>query len=818
MSTHPGCSQARLLVNFQSDWHVGEGAGQPGHIDRLVRRHPEDNLPFVPAKTLTGIWRDACEAVAAGLGQGWDEWVAVAFGDQPALRQAGQKDYGSPIRPASLAVRPARFSEILRQHLVRPENTSLRQAVTFIKPGVKIDRQSGQAVDQCLRFEEVVRGGVTLQSAVTLTGLDERSNAAAWALLWAGTRVVERLGGKRRRGLGRCQFTLAGLPWSEAELLAILAQHAPDVPEPRQVSLQAAAAPVTTTEAAWFILPLQLTLAQPVVVPARTTGNVVESLDFIPGTYLLGPVTRCLGPLIRQHLQRDLLPLVAGGEVRVTNAYVQVPAGPQRCLPLPLSLYAAKDGGGLKKGGRVWNRLRETAPLGQQVKPHASGYVGPCSDGTRPAFVESRGLCQQTTHNTVEDESQRPTEAVGGVYTFEAIRAGTTLCAELRIRRELVDALPARWWGPLAGEVRLGVAKKDDYGLALLESGAPRQEVAGEVSPTLQGVQPGSTSQALAVWLLSDVLMRDEHLRQAPTIASLIRELETSFQRHGSPVRLRKRDAAGEPTAPLPAVVRTRRTESWHVGWGLPQPSRIGLMAGSCIVLDIEGTVPPPSIVRAVELEGIGERRGEGFGELSFNHPLVTGEVAELKTRVAPVSRSGSGGTAVPPPIAASEAAEFGYGRLLEKAAWRQAIQRGAAQLGGASDWRWRNLHWSDKKPKNSQLGMLRALVAQLTAPGENSLTDWLTHLESLAAGRERWPEAARQALADLASHPGRVWEWLADSDWPTITDAARQALRSELWPLAVRALLLASVQGEVREREHGGTTPSRPGVQAERR
>src|SRR5882724_73662 len=80
----------RLRLKMESDWHIGAGAGRPGDVDRLVRRD-EDELPFVPGKTLTGIWRDACERVALGLDDGapgaWSRWIPFLFGDQ-----AGQPD------------------------------------------------------------------------------------------------------------------------------------------------------------------------------------------------------------------------------------------------------------------------------------------------------------------------------------------------------------------------------------------------------------------------------------------------------------------------------------------------------------------------------------------------------------------------------------------------------------------------------------------------------------------------------------------------------------------------------------------------------
>lgn len=79
-----------LDITMLSDWHIGNGAGRVGDIDSLVQRDYH-GLPYIPAKTLTGIWRDACELVATGLDNGipatWTQWVIYLFGDQPALEQ-----------------------------------------------------------------------------------------------------------------------------------------------------------------------------------------------------------------------------------------------------------------------------------------------------------------------------------------------------------------------------------------------------------------------------------------------------------------------------------------------------------------------------------------------------------------------------------------------------------------------------------------------------------------------------------------------------------------------------------------------------------
>src|SRR5438128_1661025 len=127
----------RIRLRMESDWHVGSGMGRPGNIDRLIVRD-SDGLPFVPAKTLRGILRDA---------------------------------------------------------------------MTFVKPGVKIDRRSGHAQTDFLRFEEMARVGTVLEAECRLTVSEELCELAS-ALLIASARLVERLGGKRRRGPGRCRLEI----------------------------------------------------------------------------------------------------------------------------------------------------------------------------------------------------------------------------------------------------------------------------------------------------------------------------------------------------------------------------------------------------------------------------------------------------------------------------------------------------------------------------------------------------------------------------------------------------------------------------------
>ena len=127
------------------------------------------------------------------------------------------------------------------------------------------------------------------------------------------------------------------------------------------------------------------------------------------------------------------------------------------------------------------------------------------------------------THNTVEDTVQRPTSDVGGVYSREAIAAGMLLRTELRLHPIVTEAIQAHhvtWWERLNGTCRMGVSRKDDYGLVKLSVQGPPQPVPSISHFDLEHIN------RLTVWLLSDVLVRDDALRPAVVNDCLCKALE----------------------------------------------------------------------------------------------------------------------------------------------------------------------------------------------------------------------------------------------------------------------------------------------------
>lgn len=769
-----------------SDWHIGTGAGRPGDIDSLVQRD-SDGLPYIPAKTLTGIWRDACELVAYGLDTGdedgtWHQWVTYLFGDQPALADQAEEQ---PPQPAALSIRAAHLPAKLRQAIA--SKSALKEAISFIKPGISIDPNSGCAEENFLRFEEMVRAGTILNvdCELNLESLEPDQQNAAFTLLVAGSIMVERLGGKRRRGAGKCELKVVDKP----ELyLQWLEKNFDQAPEPPQL----AASEVDTlswnvqTEArnsSWVTIGLRIKAESPLIIAKRTIGNITETLDYIPGSHLLRLIRRKL-----QHFKINLDGPIAHGDIVVTNGTVEISGQPGR--PVPYALFADKLKGGLSKGCLVYNRFQESEASAQgQLKGERIGYIGKAEDALPTYSKVSTGV---ETHNTIKDDVQRPTEDVGGVYSYEAINPGTIFRAELRLPALLADQFSQQdknWYRNLASKKRkerLGLSKKDDYGAISIEVDNPRD---AHADVKLHG-------KTLMVWLLSDLQLRNERLRPDASVDALIAALKQHLG-----IDLKVRHAQGL----LSMMARQSRLESWQVRWGLPRPSLVGLAAGSCFVFEVEGE-PDPAQLAQLQVTGIGDRRSEGFGQICFNDPLLTRPTSSLtvKSIDAPVPDNHSS-------LLQTNDNErvVAYAQIIEQAAWRQAIRREALAKSISAVNRSSALGFGSELPTNTQLGALRSITNRLKSIQDAKLAlNWLTHLEKIENRRDKWTSDSRQKVRQLLTDQNQIWKVLGFEDRAfirsiTLTHNGEQRLKQLLWAEAVKTLIDASMRAHKRDAEN---------------
>jgi len=855
-------SPFKIRLEMKSDWHVGTGAGRPGSVDKLIARDV-DGFPFVPAKTLNGIWRDAMETLTLGLDGGiegnWSKWVEAIFGIQPNQLQGVQpnetqadelqrrvKNSDATYSFSLLSVQPARLSQNLRGKIdkaineisdeaQRQQRRKLLSALTFIKPGVSIDEQTGTAITDFLRFEEMGRVGTVLETECVLNfdTLDSESQKIISALLLLSAKLVERIGGKRRRGAGLCELKIIDCEESQiAEAINLLKEkEKEETNQPINASDKSADSDKrsivreeesknadTTSEIedqqtnAWQTLEFTLRLHTPVSIVTATLGNVSESLDYIPGTYLLPHITKVL----RKKLSSKVFQAVAYGDLQVLPATVEV--NEERGLPVPKTIYYGKMSGGFdkQKDGKttVYNLLKEKDKIetGDQKKGYRSGYVQALDSvqGKLPSYRNTPKTLLM--HNTVEDQVQRPTENVGGVYSREAIAAGTTLRGEIRLKKSLSGELDSgsKWWNDLNGEVRLGTSRKDDYGLAKLE--LKKDDQTDTIAP--KAFEPKSKldsndSKRLTVYLLSDCLLRNANLRQTNLVDELAKELGKKLG-----VALNRIKSNDKETTSL---VMTRRIESWHEGWGFPRPTLIAMEAGSCVVFEVVGSLTEDRLHK-IEAEGIGERRGEGFGQVRFNPPLLTQAISGWEA----VAKADEMKPATDSATNELSDEEKTFAEMIEETAWREELKVAVLKIADRLKNRKAIFGFDSEKnePPMSQIGGLRSAINRLQREEDKTIViGWLEHLKATPNRRDKWANSKENAEAKLnkiikllepgsrkqnpGDEPQNVWEWLQGVfKEPLTLVRSKEDLQKEFWAEAVRALFDACARAHKRELE----------------
>jgi len=775
----------KIAITMLSDWHIGSGTGRRGDIDRLVKRD-RNGLPYLPAKTITGIWRDACELLASGLDEGakngyFSRLVDYLFGDQPALVEGA---IATSPREAALSVRAAHFPESLRNAL--KNKPILKEAIAFVKVGVAIDPDNGCAIEDNLRFEEVVRGGITLNADCHLN-LPENSDLQnlCFALLAASTKFFEKIGGKRRRGNGQCSVIIEGIPtdkwinwlgeYLNSENLAL-----PEIPKPNIQEHELKVGERNKgNENSWQIVHLKIETLSPIAIAKRTVGNVVETLDYIPGSHLLRMVRR---QLVKHYadLASTIDTAIAHNDLVITNATISI--NENRGYPTPFILSGEKLGGGLAKGAKIYNRFVDDLSGTTQLKAERGGYLNcAISNDGKPTYPSYQKVDTTTeTHNIVEDAVQRPTANTGGVYTYEAIAAGTIFQAEVRVRKHIANTTAQtkqNWQKILDGETAIGQSKKDDYGRVKVEVLIVNLDP--ETSTT-----SNPKAKNLKVWLLSDVLLRDDRLRPTTDFSYLQKELESEL---GITLTQSNKNIG---------IARSHRIDSWQVRWQKPRPSLVGIGAGSCINFDVSLGELDLAKLAEIERSGIGERRAEGYGQVSFNHPLLT------QSPPAPPEPQKQNGNS----IKNSESPliiEHPYTRIIERAAWQKAIQQKV--LAKAENRKSLLFIGVEKdKPTMSQLGALRSVLSRLhNFDKREEAIIWLANIKATKNRQDKWRAESLKKIEKYLTEDNLVWIDLElDIESITLTQTGEVDLKKELWAEAIYSLVDACIRTHKRELE----------------
>ena len=757
-----------IKLTMTSDWHIGSGVGRQGSVDSLVLRDPDD-LPYAPSSTVAAMWRDAAEQLAYGLNQAagkdgnWEHLVTAFFGSQPAIENSGQ----API-PSRLSLADLRFPEELREALAGRVRASLREALTFVKPGVRIDPRSGAAMSDMLRFQEVCRAGAILSAEATIDKTDIDGDIDTFvAFAFASLRLLERIGGGRRRGLGCCEVQVSNVEGTEIcsidEAVKFLScrtcKKAPEIPSlPHSSTDQVSFG--SRDENDFVDIPLSIEAHSPLLIMDQRLGNVTTCLDHIPGTMFLPIVARALcdaGVLADKVTQ-----LITSGSLSVAPAYAMIEE--ERGLPMPMRWHWKKE------EATQPTRCVKNAPLqasnNDTQMQHPKGGSVVANDRTRSINHLVR------THNTVHDKKQKPTEDVGGVYTYEAICAGEKLASIVRLPKCLGDDKICKFRENIEGTARIGAVTRRGYGDVSLKA-----DEAIPVNADLKGCKKA------VLWLISDFCLP----------LGTGRPLSVNDQ-----IALALEKTTGCEVKVTHSWMRTRRYESWHRQWGLPRPSLTVVLAGSVVFIKrFDDNDFTDEELQRLERFGAGDRIAEGFGQIRVNASEVTSKcsfslesVPEKKEEVSCIDE---------PVDLDEEVRDFAC--AIENEAWETYIRARAEEVTATDQKRESILGWTPTKPTAAQLGKMRALLnGPRTEEDVNTVRNWLGDKP------KGWEKKAVEKVQSILNNPFSCFDSETDdfSDAPSaLTRSLDDIKKDETLKLyAIAAIMNAALHAHRRDAE----------------
>jgi CRISPR/Cas system CSM-associated protein Csm3 (group 7 of RAMP superfamily) len=200
------------MLTFESAFHCGTGLPRL-LVDRAISRDADGAL-FIPGSTLKGVLRDRCDQIASLFGLSTrfphDEVAAL---QEYATRDLSSRLFGSRLYPGALyfdnlVMSPDDYDILRETPALQSQNrtqVSLSRRTGTARPRFLFSSEFGLTG---LRFEGEVYGYVP---DIAIDRDQPTGPTYALTLLLAGLMALDRIGGNRSSGMGRCGVSISSL-------------------------------------------------------------------------------------------------------------------------------------------------------------------------------------------------------------------------------------------------------------------------------------------------------------------------------------------------------------------------------------------------------------------------------------------------------------------------------------------------------------------------------------------------------------------------------------------------------------------------------
>lgn len=616
----------------------GRGDGVPGLVDTEVE-HDDSGLPFLRGRTLRGLLSEEMESLLYALGAERARKWELAKGRLLGTTGRTLDETGN------LHVDDATLPERVRRLIaatIHPKNgevtpTTVLEAVTAIRRQTAMTHL-GAPEPASLRALRVILRETKFEARLTF---DEEPQSLDLALLTATVLAWRRAGTGRNRGRGRIKAWLENETWTHDQFKVFVQELTADLCNSVALDVATSAtshaagnAPTSERNTEMRAIRYTIELKQPVLATdVQGDPNGAVSLPYIPGSLLRGAlISRYLQANDKQKfdaLDAEERALFLDERTCYLNAYPI--KDDKRAFPVPAAWSFKK--GEKPKGENderpvynlAWERPRKfyedsisravasSEEFGDSTKrkdeqPFANEEFREESisapfvwldGGTASLWKPTRQL---NVHTRRDARLGRATEDGGDVFRYDALAAGTRLQGIILTTEERAAKIKALLQD---ATLWMGRARRAGYGEAAVIRDSVKVLDYWREAETDESANSVDTDGEFRVMFTSDALLRDAwgQATLEPRAA-----LETALGLQPEALTL----------VPEYSFAKSKIVGGFNRKWGLPLPQAVALAAGSVFAYQTKEAISTNQF-EALEQQGIGERRGEGFGRLLIN-------------------------------------------------------------------------------------------------------------------------------------------------------------------------------------------------------
>lgn len=634
-------------IILESDYHIGAGFGLPPEVDSALHRDP-DGVPVIRGTILVGLLRQGLydllqlsvlrkyrRCKSSGAPGATDDYCGQWHSDDevcPICAVFGTPRQKKRWRVSSARPMPLEVQQKSSYHW-HPGETGA-QVTTRVRVNPRTRRVEGKKLFTREEGDGRLVFGFTAEClADDVTAWQQ----AAW--LAAAARMVRRLGAGKRRGLGECGIRIvgndaAGKTWQD-ELLDRFASILNDEVTPK-VSDGALQVPEVGSPAQGgqhnFRVRVLVRTDEPLLIARRAeAGNQFETVNTIPGSALRGALAWRIAERFGAQMDNDdtyesFVKLFFRDMVYFSTLHpITIHRGRGYLnIPIPRDLLTCELFPGYEKSGGhgVWSRaweekVRSDCPQCQQPGSKQKTKLKELTafislNKARPQINASPAKAVEM-HIRIDPRNGRVQPNI--LFGYVALEPGQYFVGEitchddatwraLQVMADLVD--------PDSNEVqqlRLGKATRRGHGKVSVVWQPGRKSLWHD-----KGISERVTDRNKVVMtLLSDVIVLDRWGRNVQGFSA-----DWLHQALGLP------DTASVSVDVERSFSANRPINAFNAKIGLPRARDMALVTGSSVRLSFEGMdlATLQQHLSKVEAASIGLRRGEGFGQVVFNHPI----------------------------------------------------------------------------------------------------------------------------------------------------------------------------------------------------